>query len=38
VNADTQERIALLRDALGRADSLDDRYRVELDRLRGRQR
>ena len=32
------ERIALLRGALGRADGLDDRYRVELDRLQGRQR
>ena len=32
------ERIALLRGALGRADGLDDRYRVVLDRLRGRQR
>lgn len=32
------ERIALLRGALDRADGLDDRYRVELDRLRGRQR
>jgi hypothetical protein len=30
------ERIALLRGALGRSDGLDDRYRVELDRLRGR--
>jgi hypothetical protein len=32
------ERIALLRGALGRADGLDDRYRTELDRLRGRWR
>ena len=30
------ERIAVLRGALGRADGLDDRYRAELDRLRGR--
>jgi len=32
------ERIALLRGALGRADGLDDRYRAELERLRGRRR
>lgn len=32
------ERIGLLRGVLGRADGLDDRYRVELDRLRGRRR
>ena len=30
------ERIAVLRGVLGRADGLDDRYRAELDRLRGR--
>ncbi|HEY7198758.1 MAG TPA: hypothetical protein VIC57_01025 [Candidatus Dormibacteraeota bacterium] len=31
-------RIAALRGALGRADGLEDRYRVELDRLPGRRR